>query len=752
MLAVLTVTSLDDTPDGGSLREAINTANANGEADSIEFSLSGTINLGSQLPLISHTLVIRGDNQITIDAGGVSGIFFIFNQTETIDVTLSGLTLTGGNSGSFDGGAIRNFENLTLVGSNLYGNSADDGGAIAISQGGHLTVIDSALHGNSAVRWGGAIFNSGTTVVRNSTLSGNTASLGGGIYNSPSSPGITVTDSTITDNGAAVGGGIRAVGTSVAHVTSSIVAGNTASSSGNDVQGSLATDVNNLIGGDPGLAPLADNGGPTPTHALLPGSPAIDAIALPALVRDYELNGSFADTLGVGSDLVPLGATGTFTGGVYEFGVNEGLAAQVPTANTESYSLELSFSLDQLSSSTGYQKLVDFNGPGSGAELYVFNRRLRYFIANPTSFFTGTIDLTAGQTHQVVLTRNSGPEPAFDVYVDGQFDRSFPLVSGNGVPLGIFSEPGDSGATKTARLFDVTQGGTLDRFRFFDRPLSETEVASLAPTDQRGAPYSRDIGVGRDIGAYEYQDFLVNDLGDTDDGLPDNGVTTLREAINLANAAPGHQNIYFDSALTGGTITIGSQLPTVTDEVRIAGLGADRLTIDAGNGADGVFGTGDGYRVFTFDNNAANHAIEVEISGLTLTGGDLVDGASTSSGPGGHGGGGGAILNRENLTIIATTIRGNATGRGGNGSTSGLNSGHGGRGGNGGCIHTSNGVLTLIDSTIGSNTTGRGGNGSAGITGGDGGSGGGGSGIFVDIAATLRVENSTISVNATGPG
>ena len=199
-------------------------------------------------------------------------------------MAISGLTLTRGNAGTANGGAIFNAEDLTLTNSTLLGNSATGGGGIFNS--GMLTLTNSTLSGNSATGGsaGGGITNSGSATLTNSTLSGNSAGgLGGGIKNlSPAM--LMLTNSTLSGNSAGSGGGIDNNGT--ATLNNTIVAN---SPSGGDVDNSSTlTGSHNLIedgsGGladtivaDPKLGPLAPNGGPTQTTALLPGSPAIDA-------------------------------------------------------------------------------------------------------------------------------------------------------------------------------------------------------------------------------------------------------------------------------------------------------------------------------------------------------------------------------------------------------------------------------------------------------------------------------------------
>jgi predicted outer membrane repeat protein len=149
---------------------------------------------------------------------------------------------------------------------------------------GSLQVIDSTLSGNSSNE-GGAIRNSGTQTLENSTISENNAPRGGAIFNAGT---MMTTNSTLSANYAADGGAIY-VETGVVTVTNTIIAN---SSLGGDCSGPITDGGHNISSDDtcgldpangsmpntdPLLGPLQDNGGPTWTHALLPGSPAIDA-------------------------------------------------------------------------------------------------------------------------------------------------------------------------------------------------------------------------------------------------------------------------------------------------------------------------------------------------------------------------------------------------------------------------------------------------------------------------------------------
>ncbi len=532
------VDTLVDESDGDfsagdlSLREAIERVNVDPSLFRIGFdpTLTGggtsspaTIALTMGELQISGNAVIVGPgaDRLIIDASGNdptpaandgngSRVFNITDGNGTADkeVLISGLTLTGGDVNS-SGGGIANGEILTLRESVIAGNAATLHGG-AVNNTGVLVVERSTLSGNFAAL-GGAVANLGETTLIDSTISGNSATMrGGGIYNFTGGD-LTIARSTITDNSAGqLGGGLSALGT--VSVSSSIIAGNHAANFDN-VFGTLASDSNNVLSGDPLLGPLADNGGPTPTHALLPGSPALDAALTP--LYHYPLNEAFEDALALGGDLVPLG--GALTGEAYNFGANQGLQTEIPMTEAADYSLELWFKLENVSASSGYQKLIDFSTPANpDAGLYVFNNRLRYVVANDgVSFFTGTQILTANTMHHVVLTRSGGPTVEINTYVDGAFDKTYPESFG-GHALAVFSEAG-GGDTRVVRLFRSQNGfgppgaGAVDRIRLYDHALGAAEVteafatAPLPDFDQRGAPFARQAGAKIDVGAYELQ-------------------------------------------------------------------------------------------------------------------------------------------------------------------------------------------------------------------------------------------------------
>jgi hypothetical protein len=212
--------------------------------------------------------------------GGGGGLAFLANTTTLTNCTISGNSSLG-TYGS-GGGLQPAYGTTALTNCTISGNSAPYNGGGLANYGDSTSLMNCTISGNSSSLFGGGLgANSGTTALTNCTVSGNSAGFGGGVYNRSSSAG-----------GVAVG--------------NTIVAGNTASTSGPDAVGTITSLGHNLIGATDGstgwvgsdrtgtaaapliplLAPPGNYGGPTQTMPLLPGSPAIDAgssTAAPAL-------------------------------------------------------------------------------------------------------------------------------------------------------------------------------------------------------------------------------------------------------------------------------------------------------------------------------------------------------------------------------------------------------------------------------------------------------------------------------------
>jgi hypothetical protein len=282
------VTTTADSGVAGTLRSCIIWANGNPGADTLTVP-AGTYNLS--IAGTGEEAATTGDLDITDDltlngAGAASTIIdgnaldrvfdFIAGTSE-----LSGVTVRNGNTNS-NGGGILNHSNLTLSDLTISGNTANHGGGIDNLVGASLTLSRATVSGNTATSTGGGFRDRGTSALTNVTLSGNAASEGGGME---IRDGTTMLNVTITANSAPQGGGLQTQGLpSASTVKNTIIAGNLV---GADCLGGLTILGNNLDGDGscvfgltdpaPMLGPLQDNGGPTFTHALLIGSPAVDA-------------------------------------------------------------------------------------------------------------------------------------------------------------------------------------------------------------------------------------------------------------------------------------------------------------------------------------------------------------------------------------------------------------------------------------------------------------------------------------------
>ncbi len=198
--STLTVTNNLDGP-VGSLRYEINAAN-NGDTILFAPSLKGqTITLGGSELGINKNLDIEGlgAGNLAISGGNRSRVFDV-----TANVTLAGMTITGGNE--YLGGGILNYGTLTVSNSTISGNRAfgsfGNGGG-GIYNGTWLTVSNSTISGNSA-NYGGGIYNGRTLTVSSCTVSNNNATFdGGGIYNDGWA---TVSNSVVLNNVAPSGG------------------------------------------------------------------------------------------------------------------------------------------------------------------------------------------------------------------------------------------------------------------------------------------------------------------------------------------------------------------------------------------------------------------------------------------------------------------------------------------------------------------------------------------------------------------
>jgi CSLREA domain-containing protein len=284
------------------------------------------------LDITAELRIVGAPEGSTVNANGIDRVFHVLATSAVFDL----LTIAGGDApGTDDGGGILVDDNSTAAvnDSTVRNNSAGSGGGIeadenatanvtrsllvnnsttsddgagidADTDGASISVDSSTVSGNTAFQQGGGVNveDGGDGSVVNSTISGNTAigdpndGFGGGVrlFGGTGTSTLTVASSTISENTADVGGGMYHEDDGTLNVKGTIVSGNIAPT-GPDCGGPNPTTSlgHNLFqdltgctfagtgtdntGVNPQLGPLADNGGPTQTHALNAGSPAIDA-------------------------------------------------------------------------------------------------------------------------------------------------------------------------------------------------------------------------------------------------------------------------------------------------------------------------------------------------------------------------------------------------------------------------------------------------------------------------------------------
>jgi len=629
-MAIFNVTNTNDSG-AGSLRQGIDSANNTTGADIIAFTgsvftdtLADTITLTSGNLQITDNVTIKGlgATRLTVSGGGVFNVFTINNDVEsTITARIERLNITGGVNDN--GGGVFNTENLVLVNSVITGNRASFGGGFA-NFNGTATIVNSTISRNSANYHGGGIanFNSKTTI-SNSTISGNTAtSYGGGIYVYNGTK-LNIRNSTITLNKGILGSGIASKDSTASNTISTTI-GNTIISgnlNAKDVDrvtltsgtNSFVSEGNNLIGKgsalsafnkpgdltnitDPKLGSLQHNGGATPTHAVLTGSPARDAGNNSLVPLDV------ADLDGDGNTTEPI-------------------------------------PFDQRS--TGYSRIVDSKveigafevQPPSGQ--LAFSRTTFSVNENGTPVSAITISRTNGTfgAVSVVLTPSNGTAIApFDYgnspitvsFVNGQTSRTVAIPIVNDVLI-------EANETVNLKLSNATGGATLGTVQAAVLTIVNNDTSTGINYTGNSGNNSLSGGNGNDtldgaIGNDTLFGVAGNDsiLGQTENDSLDGGTgnDTLNGGTGNDILLGQSENDYLDGGTGNDTLNGGSG-----NDILIGGVGNDSLIGGSGNDT------------FTFnssaekldrisDFNVANDTIKVKATGF---GGGLGAGAAITA-------------------------------------------------------------------------------------------------------------------------
>jgi hypothetical protein len=295
---VYELTSVDNFTDGANgLPSIVSTIEINGNGATIQrsyaegtpaFRIFHVANMGM---LTLHDVTLTNGlahavttGEIAHNAGGA-----IYNNNRT---SLYGVVIDD-NHAKYGGGVYNTIANGMTINTSTFQNNGADVEGVAGERGGGLyslssvTITQSTFTNNTATETGGAVENGGTArlAISNSTFSGNSTVMLGGSAILNSGEIIVMAYTTITENVGGSPGMALLSGPDTIEIRNSIIANNTGGNCSYPATSSIlwenldsdGTCPGFTITDDPDLDPLADNGGPTLTHALAPNSPARDA-------------------------------------------------------------------------------------------------------------------------------------------------------------------------------------------------------------------------------------------------------------------------------------------------------------------------------------------------------------------------------------------------------------------------------------------------------------------------------------------
>ncbi|MGI8786413.1 MAG: choice-of-anchor Q domain-containing protein [Pyrinomonadaceae bacterium] len=722
--ATYTVTLGVDNQNNGcdancTLREAITAANATPDDVVIEFNLT----LPSTITLNAATaqLVIANNGSLTINGAGANALFVsgdtkstVFEISSGAVVEINNLTITAGKEPTsqntiFGGGIFNNGGTLTLQNSVVSDSVSQRNGGGIFNGVGVLNVINSTVSGNSSQNLGGGIYNNrGIATLSNVTVSGNSSTnQGGGISNASTQSSLTIYSSTISDNTSVnLGGGINNVSGNALYIYNTIIANNSVTGPNSvptsaDCYNSAVAKINytligvpnggcsdsqnaaNNLSGDPNLGALTiNNGGSTPTHALLPGSIAIDqgnstlSTDQRGFIRPIDLTNVANATGGNGADM-----------GAYEFQVSatvnstndpgDGvcdvaectLREAIALANASADDDIITFSLIPSSVITlnGTELAIANNGSltidGTGARMLTIsgNIQSRIFTINPgATAIINNLTVTGGNADQGGGINNNGGSLTLNaltvksnnstfagggIYNIGALVVNNSTISSNNTPNtggGIYNRGGTftmNNSTVSGNRGDFGSGGI--RVEFGNQATINSSTISSNTTNGSGGGLSV---VDSNSTATLNNSIVANsvsggDCANTDSGASNTGTinssySLIEDGLTCVNGT-GSNNLTGDPFLTvladygGATVTHGLNLNSpVIDKGSSFGLTTDqRGLIRPVNLASITNGNGDAADIGSY---------EIQTSELTTTpaGTNVTVIPSTNSQPG----------------------------------------------------------------------------------------------------------------------
>ncbi|MFD2572634.1 choice-of-anchor Q domain-containing protein, partial [Spirosoma soli] len=576
-------------------------------SDGIEIDGGGIKNNG--MLTLSNCVISNNQTTDNQNGAGVSNA----NQLTVIACTFNGNRASGAGGGIYNIGSTLSITNSLFTGNAAGGNGNPNEGGALLSLN-TATITNCLFTGNSATDSGGGASLRDGSLITNCTFSGNTASSAAALLVGAS----TLINTTITNNtgGAAVrtlGNGPVLKNCIVARNPQGNISGGSvdASSSFNVVgaggSGGLTNGVNNnIIVFNPLLAPLGNYGGPFQTHALLPGSPAINA--------GTTSGAPTTDQRGIAR----VGATdiGSFESRGFAVALTSG-SSQSATVNT-AFANPLRVTVSSANSEPVDGGVVTYTGPGSGASINPVS--VTASIASGVAGASVTANATAGGPYTVAATAN-GASPTIN----------FNLTNSPGVPtIAGFSAVDNTVCAGSPITFTATVGNVTGSYNYTltngtsstSATTSSTDLSqSLTASGSGAQSFTLTVNDGGPSAtattsvtvSVRVSSFVVTNTNDA-------GAGSLRQAMLdvAASTCPGPFTI---TATASGTINLASVLPDIVDDVTFIGPGASNLTVRRSSGGN--------YRIFNIPNNNT-----VSFSGFTIADGfaDQDNGGGINSG------------------------------------------------------------------------------------------------------------------------
>ena len=712
---------------------------------------------------ISNSLITN--NTITVASAGSylnpnGGGITNYGTLLLKDSTISNNSAAGSGGGIFNNSGFNNSGTVTITNTTISNNSAEkSGGGISNGDGtysytaGTITMNNTTISGNSAKENGGGIFNGdgwsysdeGTITMNNTTISGNSArENGGGIFNQEKT---YLNNSTITNNTAdldsnnnGTGGGIYNLDDDYnpggVYTKNTIIAGNFDTGIYNpDIYGPINGNNHNLIGNINGasgtigtgtdivkpnilLGTLQNNGGTTQTHALLDGSPAINAgknSLVPLDNKDLDGDGNTTETIpfdqrGTGfsriaNNLVDIGAfefqgipspiikinnisilegnSGTKTGTVtvnLNAATDQTVTVNYTTANNNAIAgIDYTATSGQLSFAPG-ETTKTITVTVFGDNIAEANESFFVNLSNPTNSLIdpnagqGIVTITDDEPHPIILGGNSLPNPAITLTVNTTADQNDGSATGG---LSLRDAILIANADTTNNYIINLTGGTiykLTAFSLADTKGGDLDILGKVTIQSTGTqPATIDASgltnADRVFEVFNYlnlSNIVVKGGATTEDGggiyIGSNATALLFNTTVKNNSSSSYSS--------GGGIYNGGVLALVNSTV------ADNKVVGSSTDGGGIYNNGQAILLgTTIKNNTASSGGGIENGGtLTISNSTIYNNTASQ-------GFGGGIYHRGTTSLINSTVSGNKADYGGG-------------------IYASNGILNIFNSTI----------------------------------------------------